>query len=95
MKDNQNKEFKLFFGSGEVEEEIQIQTQYHRPTIQLLHFLEGEAAGTRQVRFCYYNLEGRFQRSPLLISAEDLLQLKAASANAPQLREIMGWNSKA
>ena len=87
-----NKEFKLFFGSGIIEEEIQIETRYHRPTLQLLYFLDGEAAGTRQIRFCYYNLEGRFQRSPLLISEKDLHRLRAVSSGSPQLQKLLGWD---
>jgi len=87
-----NKEFSLFFGSGIIEEEIQIETRYHKPTLQLLHFMDGEAAGTRQIRFCYYNLEGRFQRSPLLVSGEDLHRLKEASSDSPQLQKLLGWD---
>ena len=88
----ENKKFTLSFGSGIVEEEIQIETRYHRPTLQLLYFLDGEAAGTRQIRFCYYNLEGRFQRSPLLASGEDLRRLKEISSDSPQLQKLLGWD---
>ena len=47
------KTFNLHWGSGIVEEEAVIETQYHKPSIQLLKFTEGEAKGRYEVRFCY------------------------------------------
>jgi len=64
--------FSLLWGSGIIEEEAQITTPYHRPTIQLLKFTDGEASGTREVRFCHYDHRGRFQRSPLIVDEADL-----------------------
>lgn len=43
------KTFSLHWGSGVVEEEAQIETPYHRPTIQLLKFTEGKAKGAEQL----------------------------------------------
>jgi hypothetical protein len=43
------KTFSLHWGSGVVEEEAQIATPYHRPTIQLLKFTEGEAKGSYEI----------------------------------------------
>ena len=37
------KTFSLHWGSGVVEEEVQIETPYHRPTVQLLKFTDGKA----------------------------------------------------
>ena len=51
---NRAKTFSLHWGSGIVEEEAQIQCEYHIPTIQLLKFTEGEAKGTWEIRFCHY-----------------------------------------
>src|SRR5688572_17616900 len=59
------KTFSLHWGSGVVEEEVQIATPYHRPTIQLLKFTEGKAKGSYEIRFCTYDHSGRFQRMPL------------------------------
>ena len=42
---NKPKTFSLLWGSGIVEEEAQIQCEYHLPTIQLLKFTAGQAAG--------------------------------------------------
>ncbi|HTO68994.1 MAG TPA: hypothetical protein VMR31_03965 [Myxococcota bacterium] len=41
-----SKTFSLHWGSGVIEEEVQIETQYTRPTIQLLKFTDGEAKGS-------------------------------------------------
>jgi len=83
--------FSLHWGSGVIEEEVQIETPYHRPTIQLLKFTEGEAAGTYDIRFCHYDLRGRFQRSPLIVSAADMPRLRKALKAAPRLKKLLGF----
>src|SRR5262249_21865740 len=47
------KTFSLHWGSGVVEEEAQIETPYHRPTI--LKFTTGKAKGSYEIRFCTYD----------------------------------------
>lgn len=84
------KEFSLPWGRGIIEEEVQIETPYHRPTIQLLKFVEGEAAGTYEVRFCHYDRRGRFQRSPLIVDEKDFRRLRVALRRAPKLRKLIG-----
>ena len=83
------KSFSLHWGSGVIEEEAQSAGPYHRPTIQLLKFLDGKAAGSRQIRFCYYDNAGRFQRSPLIIGADDLNELRNALRLNPRLRKLL------
>lgn len=83
------KTFSMHWGRGIIEEEIQIRTRYHRPTIQLLKFLQGEAAGTHEIRFCYYDHRGRFQRSPLMIDEKDVPELKKALATSPKLKRLL------
>jgi hypothetical protein len=83
------KTFSLHWGRGVVEEEVQIETAYHRPTIQLLRFTEGEAAGTYEIRFCHYDHRQRFQRSPLIIDAGDVARLGRALRLAPKLRKLL------
>jgi len=83
------KTFSLHWGSGIIEEEVQVITPYHRPTFQLLKFTEGEAAGSYEIRFCHYDHRGRFQRSPLIIDERDLRPLKKALAEAPKLRKLL------
>ena len=84
------KEFSLPWGRGIIEEEVQIETPYHHPTIQLLKFVEGEAAGTYEVRFCHYDRRGRFQRSPLIVDEKDFRRLRVALRKAPKLRKLVG-----
>ncbi|HEY6395239.1 MAG TPA: hypothetical protein VIX12_07450 [Candidatus Binataceae bacterium] len=83
------KTFSLHWGSGVVEEEVQTETPYHRPTIQLLKFLEGHAAGTHEIRFCVYDHRGRFQRMPLIIDEGEIANLKRALNTAPKLRSLL------
>jgi len=47
--------FALKWGKGVVEEEAQFVTRFHRATIQLLKFSTGDAAGTYEIRFCWYD----------------------------------------
>ena len=81
--------FSLHWGKGIVEEEIRIDTPYHRPTIQLLLFTEGEAKGTREIRFCHYDHHGRFQRSPLIVDESDIPALRKALDEAPKLKKLL------
>ena len=83
------KTFSLHWGSGVVEEEVQIETPYHRPTIQLLKFTEGKAQGTYESRFCTYDHAGRFQRMPLIVDERDLAPLRKALKSAPRLRKLL------
>ncbi len=83
------KTFSLHWGSGIVEEEAQFGTAYHVPTIQLLKFTEGEAKGTYEIRFCHYNQEGRFQRSPLILDEKDIPKLRLALKKTPKLKKIL------
>jgi len=62
----------MHWGRGEVAEEAFFAGEYHEPTIHLLAYTEGEAAGSFSVRFCSYNHRGQFQRSPLMVGAEDI-----------------------
>ena len=86
---NKPKTFSLHWGSGVIEEETQIQCEYHIPTIQLLKFTEGEAKGTHEIRFCHYNHEGRFQRSPLILDAKDVPRFKRALEKTPKLKKLL------
>jgi len=83
------KTFSLHWGSGVVEEEAQIDTPYHRPTIQLLKFTAGKAKGSYELRFCTYDHSGRFQRMPLIIDERGLAPLRKALRGTPQLRKLL------
>jgi hypothetical protein len=86
---HQPKKFSLHWGRGIIEEEAQIITPYHRPTIQLLKFLRGQASGTYEIRFCHYDHHGRFQRSPLIIDEKDIPKLRRALQSTPKLKRLL------
>src|SRR5713226_5349667 len=81
--------FTMHWGTGQIVEEAATAGEYHEPTIQLLEFTEGPAAGSLSVRFCYYSHDGRFQRSPLMVGDDELDGLREALEGAPRLREIL------
>lgn len=81
--------FALHWGSGVIEEEAIAVDQYHRTAIQLLKFTEGPAAGSYEIRFCYYDPRGRFQRSPLVVDEEIIPELARALKTTPRLREML------
>jgi hypothetical protein len=79
--------FEFHWGRGEIVEEASYTGTYTEPAIQLLEYEDGGAHG---IRFCYYNHDGRFQRSPMMIDSEDSLNgLRAALKTTPQLRSLL------
>jgi len=82
------REFNFHWGSGQIIEEASYIGQYTEPAIQLLEY-DGHP-GSYGIRFCYFSLEGRFQRSPMMIDGEDTLDgLREALKGTPKLRELL------
>jgi hypothetical protein len=82
------REFKFHWGGGQIVEEASFVGRHTEPAIQLLEY-EGDA-GAYGIRFCYFNLDGRFQRSPMMIDSEETLEgLRAALKETPMLREML------
>jgi len=81
--------FEMHWGSGEIVEEATFVGEYHEPAIQLMVYTDGPAAGGYSVRFCSYSHRGSFQRSPLMVSEDDLEGLRNALKATPRLREIL------
>jgi hypothetical protein len=79
----------MHWGSGEIVEEATSSNEYHEPTIQLLQYTEGEAAGSYSIRFCSFNHRGMFQRIPLMINEGDIDDLRRALEKTPRLREAL------
>jgi hypothetical protein len=78
--------FEFHWGKGQITEEASFTGRYTEPAIQLLEY-EGGGQG---IRFCYYSLGGRFQRSPTMIDSEDSLEgLRAALKSTPKLRALI------
>ena len=77
--------FQFHWGGGQIVEEAPYVGRHTEPAIQLLEY-EG-ASGAYGIRFCYYNHDGRFQRSPMMIDSEDSLEgLRSALAETPKLK---------
>ena len=81
--------FSFHWGSGVIAEEAQFEGEWNRPTIQLLQYTEGEAKGGASVRFCSYNHNGRFSRSPLMLSSSEIDGLREALKKTPKLRALL------
>ncbi len=59
------------------------------PTLQLLKYTEGEAAGNVSVRFCHYGHAGNFRRSPLMMSPDEIDMMRDALHETPELQELV------
>jgi hypothetical protein len=82
------REFNFHWGGGQIIEEAAYTGTYAEPAIQLLEY--ASHPGSYGIRFCYYSLEGRFQRSPMMIDGDDSLEgLRAALEETPRLRELL------
>jgi len=82
------REFNFHWGSGQIVEEAAFLGQYTEPAIQLLEY-DGHP-GAYGIRFCYFNLDGRFQRSPMMIDGDETFEgLRAALQETPRLRELL------
>lgn len=77
--------FELPWASGEVVEEASFVGEYHESVVQLLEAEEGYV----MVRFCHYDLKGRFQRSPLIVGEDDIKGLKKALSKSPKLLALL------
>jgi hypothetical protein len=78
--------FDFHWGGGEITEEASFTGKYTEPSIQLLEY----DGGGQGVRFCYYSLDGRFQRSPMMIdSSDNLVGLRDALKTTPKLRALL------
>ncbi|MBV8085490.1 MAG: hypothetical protein JO247_11815 [Chloroflexi bacterium] len=77
--------FKMPWGGGQIVEEATCDNEWHSPTIQLLRYDDGQLG----IRFCSYTHDGRFQRSPLMINAADLPELRRSLESAPDLAALL------
>lgn len=83
------RKFSLHFGSGVVAEEATFSGEHHQPTVQLLDFTDGEAAGSVLLRFCSYNHRGQFMRDPMLLSDAEIDGMRDALKATPRIRELL------
>jgi hypothetical protein len=81
--------FEMHWGAGNIVEEATWTGPHHEPTIQLMEYEDGEAAGSVTLRFCSYNHNGQFQRSPLMVDEEAIAGLREALRKTPRLRKLL------
>jgi hypothetical protein len=81
--------FTMHWGGGVISEEASVTTEWAEPTIQLMDYTDGEAAGGWSVRFCSFSHGGQFQRSPLMVDRESIEAMSEALKQTPRLREIL------
>ena len=81
--------FNYSWGSGYIAEEARVEGEHHSPTLQLLKYTEGPAAGSLSIRFCHYGHDGHFRRSPLLMSPKEVAMMGQALRDTPELRELL------
>ena len=85
----QQRPFSYSWGGGYIAEEARVQGEHHAPALQLLKYTEGPAAGNVSIRFCHYSHNGRFRRSPLMMSPEEMDMMRHALQETPELREFL------
>lgn len=80
--------FTFHWGTGQIVEEASFSGTYVEPSIQLLEYQDHP--GVYAIRFCYYSLDGRFQRSPMMLDGPDSIDgMRAALKETPRLRAIL------
>lgn len=80
--------FNFHWGSGQIVEEASFIGTYVEPAIQLLEY--EDHPGAYGIRFCYFSLDGRFQRSPMMLEGEDSIAgMRAALTQTPRLRALL------
>jgi hypothetical protein len=81
--------FTLHWGGGQIVEEASYVAEHHEPAIQFLEYEGGEHDGMWSIRFCFYSPRGAFQRSPLIVGADEIKGLRAALKKTPKLRRLL------
>ena len=76
--------FSMPWGRGRITEEATVARDHWEPAIQLMEYEDGQ----RGLRLCFYS-RGRFNRNPMMISEDDLDNLRRELDHAPQSRELL------
>lgn len=81
--------FAFSWGSGQIVEEAAISAEWSNPAIQLLRYEGGELDGNETIRFCWFSDRGAFQRSPMMMGADELAAMREALKTTPRLRSLL------
>ena len=74
------------WGDGQVVEEVGVDTEHNELVVQLLRYDEDHPDA---LRFCQYWQDGRFQRQPMMMSADSIEAMREALKNAPAIRDLL------
>lgn len=77
--------FKMHWGSGQIVEEASFEGEHTDPTIQLMRFDDGSLT----IRFCHVNHRANFQRSPMMLSEQEVGSVREAVAQTPELKRLL------
>ena len=80
------RKFTMPWGDGQVVEEVGVDTEHNELVVQLLEYDDFDQP---TVRFCQYWLDGRFQRQPMMLSAESIPALRTALKSSPRLHALL------
>jgi hypothetical protein len=80
------RKFTMPWGNGQVVEEVGVDTEHNELVVQLLEYDDFDQP---TVRFCQYWLDGRFQRQPMMLSAESIPALRDALKSSPRLHAML------
>lgn len=80
------RKFEMPWGNGLVVEEVGIDTEYNELVIQLLRYDDFDDDA---VRFCQYWPDGKFQRTPMMLSRSNVDAMRKALKDAPQIRALL------
>ncbi|MEX0751074.1 MAG: hypothetical protein WD359_09730 [Dehalococcoidia bacterium] len=81
--------FDMHWGNGDIIEEASARYEHSEAAIQLLEYTDPEHAGYLTIRFAHYSPDGRFQRSPLMVGADGIADLRKALDSTPKLRALL------
>jgi len=79
----------MHWGEGQIIEEARYEGEYAHPAIQLMRFDTGPAVGSLTLRFCHFNARGQFQRSPMMVSDEEIDRLAEAVSHTPEIQRLL------
>jgi hypothetical protein len=80
------RKFEMPWGNGLVVEEVGIDTDYNELVIQLLRYDDFDDPA---LRFCQYWPDGKFQRTPMMLSRSNLAAMRKALKDAPEIRALL------
>lgn len=81
--------FTFSWGAVQIIEEAAIDSEWSNPAIQLLRYEGGDHDGMESIRFCWFSDRGAFQRSPMMMAADDVVAMRQALRATPRLRSLL------